>query len=68
MVVDVLLVGVGTDNKGMVALGEALGKFITELVGFLWSYLARFEGLPDLIRNHIAGLFPAGELAVLALG
>jgi len=68
MVVDVLLVGVGTDDKGMVALREAPGKFIAELVGFLRCDLARFEGLPDLIRDHIAGLLPAGELPVLALG
>ena len=68
MVVDVLLVGVGTDDKGMVALREAPGKFIAELVGFLRCDLARFEGLPDLIRDHIAGLLPASELPVLALG
>ena len=68
MVVDVLLVGVGTDDKGMVALREAPGKFITELVGFIRCDLARFEGLPDLIRDHIAGLLPASELPVLALG
>ena len=68
MVVDVLLVGVGTDDKGMVALREAPGKFIAELVGFLRCDLTRLERLANLIRNHIAGLLPAGELAVLTLG
>ena len=68
VIMDMLFVGVGTDDKGMVALGEALGKFIAELVGFLWRDLSRFEGLPDLIRNYIAGLLPAGELPVLAFG
>ena len=68
MIMDMLFVGVGTDDKGMVALREAPGKFIAELVGFLRCDLARFEGLPDLIRDHIAGLLPAGELPVLALG
>ena len=68
VIMDMLFVGVGTDDKGMVALREAPGKFIAELVGFLRCDLARFEGLPDLIRDHIAGLLPAGELPVLALG
>ena len=63
-----LFVGVGTDDKGMVALGEALGKFIAELVGFLRCDLTRLERLANLIRNHIAGLLPAGELAGLTLG
>ena len=68
MVMNVLFVGVGTDDKGVVALGEALGKFIAELVGFIRRDLARLERLPDLIRDHIAGLLPAGELPVLAFG
>ena len=63
-----LLVGVGTDDKGMVALREAPGKFIAEPVGFLRSDLTRLERLANLIRDHIAGLLPAGELPVLALG
>ena len=68
VIMDMLFVGVGTDDKGMVALGEALGKFIAEFVGFLRCDLTRLERLANLIRDHIAGLFPAGELAVLTLG
>ena len=68
VVVDVLFVGVGTDDKGMVALREAPGKFIAEPVGFLRSDLTRLARLANLIRDHIAGLLPAGELAVLTLG
>ncbi len=68
VIMDMLFVGVGTDDKGMVALGEALGKFIAELIGFLRCDLARLEGLANLICNHIAGLFPDGELPVLAIG
>ena len=48
---NVLFVCVGADDKGMVALRKAHGKFIAELIGFLRCDLTRFEGLPDLIRK-----------------
>ena len=68
MIMDMGLVNVGADDKGVFFLGKSLGKFYAQPVGFLRCDLARFEGLPDLIRDHIAGLLPASELPVLALG
>ena len=68
VIMNMRFVDVGADHKGMIALGEPPGKFYAQPVGFLRCDLARFEGLPDLIRDHIAGLLPAGELPVLALG
>ena len=65
MIVDVLFVDMGTDDKGMIALGEAFGELISKLISFLRRNLSRLERLANLIRNHIAFLYAPGELAVL---
>ena len=68
MVVDMLFVGMGADDKGMLAFQKAGGKFIAHLMRFRRRNLARLEGLAHLIGNHIVVLFPPGKLQILALG
>ena len=70
MVVDVLAVGVGGDEKGMVALRPAHGRFIAHPVRLLRGDLPRLEGLADLIAQHIRVpfLLPARDGLVLGLG
>ena len=53
MIMDMGLVNVGTDDKGVFSLGEPLGKFYTEPVGFLWIDLPRAKGLADMVGDHI---------------
>lgn len=53
MVVDVGLVHMGADDKGMVPLGESPRQLIAQAVGFLWGDFAGDKGLPDLISNYI---------------
>ena len=70
VVVDVLAVGVGGDEKGMVALRPAQGRFVTHPVRLLGGDLPRLKRLPDLIAQHVRVpfLFPARDGFVLGLG
>lgn len=53
MVVDVGFVNVGTDDESMFALCEAPGQFHAQPVGFFRRNLARNEGLPQVVSDHI---------------
>lgn len=48
MIMDMGLVNVSADDKGVFALGESLGKFHAEPVGFLWGNLPSEKGLADV--------------------
>ena len=50
---NVRLVYVSADHKGMVAFSKSLGKFHTQPVSFFRSNLAGAEGLAHMIGNHI---------------
>ena len=50
---DMGLVNVGTKDKGVFALGEPLGKFYTEPVGFLRGNFPRAERLADMVGDYI---------------
>ena len=50
---NVRLVYVSADHKGMIALGKTLGKFHTQPVSFFRCDLAGAEGLAHMIGNHI---------------
>ena len=43
VIMDMGLINVGTDNKGVFALGEPLGKFYAQPVGFLRGDFPRAE-------------------------
>lgn len=70
VVMDVLSVCVGSDEKGVLALGPAHRRFIAYLVCLLRGDLSRLEGLADLIAQHIGlpALLPARGSLVLGLG
>ena len=69
MIVDVSFVIVGADDKGVVSLGKAPGKLHPQAVGLLRGDLARLEGLPHLIGQHIVPATAApGGGQVLPLG
>ena len=66
---DMGLVNVGTNDKGVFALGEPLGKFYTEPVGFLRDDLPRAERLADMVGDYIISApDPSGGGDILALG
>ena len=64
MVVDVRPVGVGSNDKSILALQKTLGKLVADAVGFLRRDLPRLEGLPHLISDNITFLAAPGGLLV----
>lgn len=69
VVVDVLVVGMGGNEKGVFSLCPAHCRFIANAVGLLRGDLSGLERLADLIAQHIrlATLFPACGGLVLGL-
>ena len=64
-----LFVDMGTDDKGVIAFGETLGKLHAQAIGLVRCDPAGDEGLPDLIGDHIIfATAPAGLGEVLPLG
>ena len=68
MVVDVLPVSVRCHYKGVLALGKAHRQLITYFVGFFSGDFSGFEGLPNLICNHVIFLSAPCNKFVLPLG
>ena len=64
VVVDVRPVGVGSNDKSVLALQETLGKLVADAVGFLCRDFTGPEGLPYLIGDDIAFLAAPGGLLV----
>ena len=68
---NVRLVYVSADHKGMIAFGKTLGKFHTQPVSFFRGNLAGAEGLSHMIGNHIirtAHSSGSGMILVVAIG
>ena len=53
MIMDMGLINVGANDKGVFALGEPLGKLHAQPVGFLRRDLPRAERLADMVGDHI---------------
>lgn len=68
MVMDMGLVSMGGDSKGVLSLREAHSQFVPQPVGILRRDLARLKGLPYLIGDDISLVFLAGDLLVLPFG
>ena len=64
VVVDVRPVGVGGNDKSVLALQKPLSELIADAVGFLRRDLHRLEGLPHLISDNITFLAAPGGLLV----
>ena len=68
MIMDMGLVNVGTNDKGVFALGEPLGKLHAQPVRFLRRDLPRAERLADMVGDHIiCAPNPSGGGDILAL-
>ena len=68
MVMDVVTVCVGGNDKSVFALGKPHGKFIAHLVGFLGGDLTGAERLSNLIGDDVAFLSAPGSKFILPLG
>ena len=68
MVMDVVTVCVGGNDKSVFALGKPHGKFIAHLVGFLGGDLTWLERLSNLIGDDVAFLTAPGRKFILPLG
>ena len=55
-------------NEGVPAFGKCHGQLIADTICFLGGDLSGFEGLPDLIGNHIPPLITSCKLPVLPFG
>ena len=53
MIVDVVLVYVGTDHKGVIALRQFHSKLAPNLISKLRYDFAGLKGLPEMIGNHV---------------
>ena len=67
VIVDMRPVGVGSNDKGVLAFGEAHPQLITDTVGLLRRDLARFEGLAYLVGDDIMLLAAARHVFILPL-
>ena len=69
MVMDMLAVCVGGNEKGVLALRPAHRRFVADAIGLLRGNLSGLERLPDLIAQHIGipALLPARDGPVLCL-
>ena len=66
VVMDMGLVDMGADHKGVIALGEPLCKLHAQPVGFFRGNLAGDKGLPDMVGQHIVrAAYPASGGNVL---
>ena len=66
VVMDMGLVDMGADHKGVTALGEPFGKFHAQPVCFFRGNLAGDKGLPDMVGQHIVRApYPPGGGNVL---
>ena len=65
---DVCLVRVGSNKKGILALCPAHGRFIADAVCLLRRDLTGAKGLAHLIGDHVMPLLPPCDGLVLPLG
>lgn len=54
-------------DKSILSFGKPKGQFMPQPVCFLRRDLSRFEGLADLIGDHLMLLPPTGDLLILTL-
>ena len=66
VVVNMVLVHMSADDKGMMPFHESFSKLLTDTICFFRCDTARLEGLTDLIRNHIAVLSPSRLLDIFS--
>lgn len=64
----VLYVAVSGNDKRMISLQKAVGKFVADGVGFLRRNLAGFERLTHLISDNLMLLCSPGIGLILATG
>ena len=53
MVMNVMLIGMGAYDKGVLPFRKPHGQFIPQPVRFTGRDLARYKGLPQMIRDHV---------------
>ena len=66
MIMDMVLVYVGADNKSMIALCQFQSKLLPDPVRFFRRNLPWFKCLPEMIGDHIVcASVPAGHVQIL---
>ena len=66
---DMVLIYVRADDKGIVSLRQPHSKFLADLISFLWRHFTWLKRLPEVIGNHIIRTpDSAGLVDILPLG
>ena len=69
VVMDMVFIHMGADNKSMVSLRQFQCKFPPNLVRFFRRDLTGLERLPEMVGNHIIrALVTSGQVRILPLG
>ena len=56
MIMDMGTISMSRYDEGIPAFGKPEGKLLTDFIGLLRGNFARFEGLADLVSDHIVFL------------
>ena len=69
VVMDMVLIYVGADNKGVIALCQLQRQFLPDPVCFFRSDFSGLKCLPEMVGDHIiCAPIPSGQVRILALG
>lgn len=65
---DMSLIRMRRNDKGIVAFCKSLRQFVAYRIGFLRCNLSRLKGLPDLISDHIIRGYPVISDVLTSVG
>ena len=69
VVMDMVFIHMGADNKSMISLRQLQCQFPPDLVRFFRRDLAGLERLPEMVGNHIIRApVTSGQVRILPLG
>ena len=69
VIMDMVLIHMGADNKGMVSFCELQCQLPADLISFFWRNFAGLKCLTEMVGDHIiCTLISAGQICILSFG